>query len=95
MYTDNDKSKGTIPGNSTVTKDNKFIKKVKGKSWRWGGDFTKPDKIHMDKRGTDSNFKTIRDANQKQMNGSTELTPNDKYVKRTETITINKKDEKP
>ena len=33
-----------------LTKDHKFIKEVKGKSWRWGGDFTDPDKIHMDKK---------------------------------------------
>ncbi len=67
LYKNDQISDGIDAGNSTVTKDHKFIKEVKGKNWRWGGDFTSPDKIHMDKRGTDTNFETIRDANQIQM----------------------------
>ncbi len=93
LYKNDKTSDGIDKGNSTVTKDHDFIKKVKGKSWRWGGDFKDPDKIHMDKRGTDTNFTTIRDANQKQMHGSTEVNINDKYVKRKATLIIKKKDE--
>lgn len=93
LYTDDKVDKGMIKSNSTVTKEHKFIKKIKDKEWRWGGNFTKSDKIHMDKRGSDANFKTIRDANQKQMHGSTEVNINDKYVKRKATLIIKKKDE--
>jgi len=93
LYKNDKTSDGVDAGNSTVTKDHKFIKEVKGKSWRWGGDFTDPDKIHMDKRGTDSNFETIRDANQTQMDGDSKENVDQSLIKRTETITINKKDE--
>jgi len=93
LYKNDKTSDGVDACNSTVTKGHKFIKEVKGKSWRWGGDFTDPDKIHMDKRGTDSNFETIRDANQTQMDGDNKENVDESLIKRTETITINKKDE--
>ena len=94
LYKNDKINDGIDSGNSTVTANHNFIKKIKGKNWRWGGDFKDPDKIHMDKRGADSNFETIRDANQKQMHGDTELETTDSYVKRKETITVNKKDER-
>jgi len=88
LYVDNDVSKGTISKNSTVTGKNSFISNVKSAlKWRWGGDFRKPDKVHIDKRGTDANFKKMRDENQQQMHGNEEIENKDKYIKRTETIT--------
>ena len=90
LYKNDKVSDGISSGNSTVTKDHKFIKKVKGMSWRWGGDWKKPDKIHMDKRGTNTNFETIRDAAQKQMDGNNKKVVDETLIKRTETITINK-----
>ena len=94
LYKNDKTSDGVDAGNSTVTKDHKFIKEVKSKNWRWGGDFTDPDKIHMDKRGTNSNFESIRDANQTQMDGYNKVNVDESLIKRTETISINKKDEK-
>lgn len=95
VYTDNEVSKGLESGNKNLKSDNAFIKKVKGKGWRYGGDFKSPDRVHIDKRGTDDNFKSIRDANQKQVDGDNQKTVNDSKIKRTETITIKKKqDEK-
>ncbi len=93
LYKNDKTSDGADAGNSMVTKDHKLIKEVKGKSWRWGGDFTTPDKIHMDKKGTGSNFETIRDVNQTQMDGDNKEDVDESLIKRTETITINKKNE--
>jgi RHS repeat-associated protein len=90
LYKNDKVSDGIDKGNSTVTKDHKLIKKVTSMSWRWGGNWKKPDKIHIDKRGTDSNFTTIRDANQKQMDGDNKKEVDETLIKRTETITINK-----
>ena len=82
-------------GNKNLKSDNTFIKKVKEKDWRYGRDFKSPDRVHIDKRGTDENFTSIRDANQKQVDGDTQKTVDDSKIKRTETITIKKKkDEK-
>ena len=92
LYKNDKVGDGIDAGNSTVTKDHKLIKEVKSKSWRWGGDWTSPDKIHMDKRGTDTNFTTIRDANQTQMDGANKTEVDESLIKRTETITINKKE---
>lgn len=93
LYKNDKKGDGIDAGNSTVTKDHKLIKDVKSKSWRWGGDWTSPDKIHMDKRGTDTNFTTIRDANQTQMDGDNKTDVDESLINRTETITISKKEE--
>ncbi len=83
LYKDNDFAKGTISKNSTVTSSNEFITYVKSLSnWRWGGDFSTPDKVHIDKRGSDANFKTIRDANQAQMNGGSNSGIDESLVKR-------------
>ena len=91
VYKDNDIAKGLESGNANLKSDNAFIKKVKDKDWRFGGDFTPQDKIHIDKKGTDINFTTIRDANQAQVDGSNKTTIDDGKVKRSETITIKKK----
>ncbi|MGE0773099.1 MAG: M15 family metallopeptidase [Cyclobacteriaceae bacterium] len=93
IYTDNDVSKGLESKNKNLKSDHAFIKKVKEKDWRYGGDFNDPDRVHIDKRGTDENFKSIRDANQTQVDGSTNKTVDDTKVKRTETITVKKKED--
>ena len=80
----NDGAKDT--GNSNVNSNTPFIKKIKDMGWRWGGDFSKPDKIHMDKRGTEEEFLKMRDDNQKQMNGDFEVEALDKYIKRFELL---------
>jgi RHS repeat-associated protein len=42
-------SKGNlIKGNKSVTKENDFIKKEIDLGFRWGGEFSDPDKIHID-----------------------------------------------
>jgi RHS repeat-associated protein len=43
-----DESGNIISGNSTVTSDNSFIKKAKDLGFRWGGDWTTKDPIHID-----------------------------------------------
>jgi hypothetical protein len=83
LYKDNDLTKGTISKNNTVTSGNEFISYVKGLTdWRWGGDWTTPDRVHIDKRGTDANFTALRDANQTQMNGSVNSNIDGSLVKR-------------
>ena len=52
--------------------------------WRQGGEFSKPDRIHMDKRGKETDFMKMRDVNQKQMNGNIEIEALDKYINRFE-----------
>jgi hypothetical protein len=69
-------------GNRNVNSETPFIQEIKDMGWRWGGEFSKPDKIHMDKRGTEADFVKMRDENQKQMNGSYEIEALDKYIKR-------------
>ena len=73
-------------GNKNINSETPFIEKIKDMGWRWGGEFSKPDRIHMDKRGTEKDFVKMRDENQKQMNGSFEIEALDKYIKRFETI---------
>ncbi len=73
-------------GNSNVNSNTPFIQKIKDMGWRWGGEFSKPDKIHMDKRGTEEDFLKMRDDNQKQMNGDFEVEALDKYIKRFELL---------
>ena len=91
LYAEDKKSKGLISKNSTVTKNHKLIKKAKALGLRWGGDFSSPDRVHIDDKG--SSFKTIRDANQKQMEGNKNMTIKESLIKRTETITIRKKED--
>ena len=43
-----DKDGNLILGNSSVTKETDFIKQAKELGFRWGGEFSKPDKIHID-----------------------------------------------
>lgn len=74
----------------TNTSENKFIEKVKSLSgWRWGGDFTNPDRIHIDKKGND--YSTIRDDNQKQMDGDTSKEIDKTRILRNESINLKKK----
>ena len=73
-------------GNKNVNSKTPFIEKIKDMGWRWGGEFSKPDRIHMDKRGTEKDFVKMRDENQRQMNGSFEIEALDKYIKRFEII---------
>ena len=73
-------------GNKNVDSKTPFIEKIKDMGWRWGGEFSKPDRIHMDKRGTEKDFVKMRDENQRQMNGSFEIEALDKYIKRFEII---------
>ena len=91
LYAEDKKSKGLISKNSTVTKNHKLIKKAKALGLRWGGDFSSPDRVHIDGKG--ASFKTIRDANQKQMEGNKNMTIKESLIKRTETITIRKKED--
>jgi RHS repeat-associated protein len=89
LYENNDVSQGRIKSNSTVTSDNAFIKAVKGfDGWRWGGDFSTPDKVHIDRRPGETEFAKIRDANQSQMHGDDELGNLDKYVTRVENVAV-------
>jgi RHS repeat-associated protein len=92
VYKDNDTSKGLESGNTSLTSSSSFITKVKDKGWRYGGDFTPTDKVHIDKKGTDESFKAIRDANQTQVDGSNQTTVDDSKIKRTENITVKKKE---
>ena len=93
LYIDNDPSKGLITKNSTVRSNNSFVSSVKSiLKWRWGGDFKNPDRIHIDKRGTETEFNKMRDENQKQMNGNEEIENKDQYIKRTEKIIIPKEE---
>jgi hypothetical protein len=73
-------------GNKNVNSNTPFIKYIKSIGWRWGGEFSKPDKIHMDKRGVEQDFIKMRDDNQKQMNGNFEFETLEKYVKRIEIL---------
>jgi RHS repeat-associated protein len=93
VYKDNDKSKGLESGNTSLTSKSTFIKKVTDKGWRYGGDFTPADKVHIDKKGTDESFKAIRDANQTQVDGNNKTTVDDSKIKRTENITVKKKED--
>jgi RHS repeat-associated protein len=89
LYKDNDVSKGTISKNFTVTSDNPFIKAVKEiAGWRYGGDFSTPDRVHIDRRPGEDVFNTLRDANQAQMHGDEEVENLSKYVTRTENIAV-------
>lgn len=45
LYDENGK---IIKGNTSVTSNNKFIKKAKEIGFRWGGEFSSPDRIHID-----------------------------------------------
>ena len=92
VYKDNDTSKGLEAGNTSLTTTSSFITKVKDKGWRYGGDFTSPDKVHIDKKGTDESFNAIRDANQTQVDGSNKTTVDNSKIKRTENITVKKKE---
>jgi hypothetical protein len=89
LYKDNDPNNSLVPKNSDVTDENPLVAKVKSDvKWRWGGDFRKPDRIHIDKRGSNANFNKLRDENQKQMNGNEEMENKDKYIKRDESIQV-------
>jgi len=89
LYENNDVSQGRIKGNSTVTSVNAFIKAVKEfDGWRWGGDFSTPDKVHIDRRPGETEFAKIRDANQLQMHGDDEVGNLDKYVTRVENVAV-------
>ena len=90
LYKNDKVSDEMVPQNKIITKNHKFIKKAKDLGWRWGGDWKNPDRIHIDKRGTDNNFTTIRDAAQKQMNGNKLKEIDEALIKRTETITLDK-----
>ena len=91
LYKEDKKAKGLISKNSSVTKGHKLIKKAKALGLRWGGDFSSPDKVHIDDKG--ANFKTIRDANQKQMHGNKNMSIDESLIKRTEILTIRKKED--
>ena len=86
LYTDDDKSKKLISGNKTVKKTHKLIKKGKALGLRWGGDWKKPDKVHIDDKG--KNFTTIRDQNQKQMDGDNKLTVDESLIKGSTTNVV-------
>ena len=78
-------------GNKNITNNHPFIKMIKSIGWRWGGNFSKPDKIHMDKKGVNEDFLKLRNRNQNQMNGDKEVEALEKYVNRTEELNFPKK----
>lgn len=78
-------------GNKNITTNHPFIRMIKSIGWRWGGDFSKPDKIHMDKKGAQEDFIKLRDINQSQMRGDKEVEALEKYVNRTEELKFPKK----
>ena len=78
-------------GNKNITSNHPFIIMIKSIGWRWGGEFSKPDKIHMDKKGTKEDFIKLRNSNQDQMKGDKEVEVLEKYVNRTEELKFPKK----
>ena len=73
-------------GNKNITTNHPFIRMIKSIGWRWGGDFSKPDEIHMDKKGAQEHFIKLRNINQSQMRGDKEVEALEKYVNRTEEL---------
>ena len=57
------------------------------------GAISKPDRIHVDKKQK-STFTKIRDANQKQVDGTNKKKVESSKIKRKITITVNKKEKK-
>ncbi|MEO9869443.1 RHS repeat-associated core domain-containing protein [Ekhidna sp.] len=92
VYNDNDPSKGLMGQNANLTDSNPFIDALKNDSWspnwRWGGDFSTPDRIHIDNRPDEVTFAAMRDANQQQMNGNVESAVNESYISRVENMNI-------
>ena len=74
------------PETEKPSSDNEVVKYAKGLGFRWGGDFNRSDPVHVDQQLIGENFTSVRDQNQKQMNGDEESSNNIEYVKRIDNV---------